>query len=126
MKKKTDTKKYTISEKAFERVLEEYEPNSWTKPGTEEVRYYLQAEDLEDLIGLDQTFHKSGRNASCYFIDEDGEKVKVSNVKGYGEGRTGHKTYISQNQVFSDWLRNDDYHDIPALIAKRIEERYGK
>ena len=109
-----------LSEETVAKMVEHYGIAPWTKRNGE-PRYYLNDEELSDLIGLRQNWYKSGNCSGCYYTDERGNEVSVAHSKCYGDGFI-HKTYIAGGRVYSTWQPYGA--NIAELVAMRISEKF--
>lgn len=102
-------------------IADKYGIQPWTKKGA--PRYYLNADALAEIIGLDQTFYKTGSCSGCSYIDLSGHEVSVAHSRAYGSGYYACKTYICEGRVYCDWEPYGE--DIAELVAVRIAEMCG-
>ena len=66
-----------VSEDAAQRLVDEHKARVWRNPRSGITRFYLSVDALEDLIGLDVEFYKSGNVRRCSYIDADGEEMRI-------------------------------------------------
>lgn len=112
---------YTTSEtmltnEQIEAAVEKYGMKEWKKPGTNEVRYYINLSQLEQIIGLHESFYGTGNVSGCSYIDFNGERVPVANRRAYLSNY--HKIYIVNGKVCSSWNPYDD--NMAELIAQDL------
>ena len=111
-----------LSDEQVEQIADKYGITPWTKKGA--PRYYLNLEELADIIGLEQSFYKSGYCSGCEYVGLDGERVSVAHARAYGDGGyMGSKTYICGGKVYCTWEPYGE--DIAELIAARLLEIIG-
>lgn len=104
-----------VSEDAAQRLVDEHKARVWRNPRSGITRFYLSVDALEDLIGLDVEFYKSGNVRRCSYIDADGEVVRVANSRAYTRWT---KTFIENGRVYTEWAPYGE--DIAELIALNI------
>lgn len=104
-----------VSEDAAQRLVDEHKARVWRNPRSGITRFYLSVDALEDLIGLDVEFYKSGNVRRCSYIDADGEVVCVANSRAYTSWT---KTFIENGRVYTEWEPYGE--DIAELIALNI------
>lgn len=104
-----------VSEDAAQRLVDEHKARVWRNPRSGITRFYLSVDALEDLIGLDVEFYKSGNVRRCSYIDADGEVVRVANSHAYTRWT---KTFIENGRVYTEWAPYGE--DIAELIALNI------
>ena len=104
-----------VSEDAAQRLVDEHKARVWRNPRSGITRFYLSVDALEDLIGLDVEFYKSGNVRRCSYIDADGEVVRVANSRAYTSWT---KTFIENGRVYTEWAPYGE--DIAELIALNI------
>lgn len=104
-----------VSEDAAQRLVDEHKARVWRNPRSGITRFYLSVDALEDLIGLDVEFYKSGNVRRCSYIDADGEVVCVANSRAYTRWT---KTFIENGRVYTEWAPYGE--DIAELIALNI------
>lgn len=104
-----------VSEDATQRLVDEHKARVWRNPRTGITRFYLSVDALEDLIGLDVEFYKSGNVRRCSYIDADGEVVRVANSRAYTRWT---KTFIENGRIYTEWAPYGE--DIAELIALNI------
>ena len=104
-----------VSEDAAQRLVDEHKARVWRNPRSGITRFYLSVDALEDLIGLDVEFYKSGNVRRCSYIDADGEVVCVANSRAYTSWT---KTFIENGRVYTEWAPYGE--DIAELIALNI------
>lgn len=104
-----------VSEEAAQRLVDEHKARVWRNPRSGVTRFYLSVDALEDLIGLDVEFYKSGNVRRCSYIDADGEVVRVANSRAYTRWT---KTFIENGRVYTEWAPYGA--DIAELIARNI------
>lgn len=115
---KSDT---TVSAETIEAMREQGIGSEWTNPRTGKVRYYLNASDLDKLIGLRVSYYKSGHCSGCSYERMDGERVQVAHSRGWSDWS---KVYVeSDGHVYSSWEPESDC--IAELVAVRINEICG-
>ncbi|OUN19413.1 hypothetical protein [Pseudoflavonifractor sp. An85] len=109
-----------VSEDAAQRLVDEHKARVWRNPRSGITRFYLSVDALEDLIGLDVEFYKSGNVRRCSYIDADGEVVRVANSRAYTRWT---KTFIENGSIYTEWaLYGEDIAELIALnIAKAAE-----
>ena len=109
-----------VSEDAVQRLVGEYKARVWRNPRSGVTRFYLNVDALENLIGLDVEFYKSGNVRCCSYIDADGEEVRVANSRAYTRWT---KTFIENGKVYTEWAPyGEDIAELIALnIAKAVE-----
>lgn len=109
-----------VSEDAAQRIVDEHKARVWRNPRSGVTRFYLYMDALEDLIGLDVEFYKSGNVRRCSYIDADGEIVRVANSRAYNRWT---KTFIENGRVYTEWAPyGEDIAELIALnIAKAVE-----
>ena len=105
----------TVTKEAAQRLVDEHKARVWRNPRSGVTRYYLNGDALEDLIGLDVEFYKSGNVRCCSYIDADGEVVRVANSRAYNRWT---KTFIENGRVYTEWAPYGE--DIAELIARNI------
>lgn len=104
-----------VSEDAAQRLVDEHKARVWRNPRSGITRFYLSVDALEDLIGLDVEFYKSGNVRRCSYIDADGEVVRVANSRAYTRWT---KTFIENGRIYTEWAPYGE--DIAELIALNI------
>ena len=104
-----------VSEDATQRLVDEHKARVWRNPRSGITRFYLSVDALEDLIGIDVEFYKSGNVRRCSYIDADGEVVCVANSRAYTSWT---KTFIENGRVYTEWAPYGE--DIAELIALNI------
>lgn len=115
---KSDT---TVSAETIKAMREQGIGSEWTNPRTGKVRYYLNASDLDKLIGLSVSYYKSGYCSGCSYERIDGERVQVAHSRGWSDWS---KVYVeSDGHVYSGWEPESDC--IAELVAMRINEVCG-
>ena len=105
----------TVTKEAAQRLVDEHKARVWRNPRSGVTRYYLNGDALEDLIGLDVEFYKSGNVRCCSYIDADGEVVRVANSRAYNRWT---KTFIENGRVYTEWAPYGA--NIAELIARNI------
>ena len=106
-----------VAETAVAKLAEAGIAKPWTNPRTGKVRHYINLDGLAKLIGLEQSYYKSGNVSGCSYVDIDGDKVTVAHSRAYGSYS---KTYIEDGNVYTTW--NPYGADIAELIAVRANE----
>lgn len=106
-----------VAETAVAKLAEAGIAKPWTNPRTGKVRHYINLDGLAKLIGLEQSYYKSGNVSGCSYVDIDGDKVTVANSRAYGSYA---KTYIEDGTVYTTWSPYGA--DIAELIAVRANE----
>lgn len=106
-----------VTETAVAKLAEAGIAKPWTNPRTGKVRHYINLDGLAKLIGLEQSYYKSGNVSGCSYVDIDGDKVTVANSRAYGSYA---KTYIEDGTVHTTW--NPYGADIAELIAVRAND----
>lgn len=115
---KSETK---VSIKALKVLRKQGIGSEWKNPRTGKVRYYLNASDLEKLIGLRVSYYKSGYCSGCSYERMDGERVQVAHSRGWSDWS---KVYVeSDGIIYSSWEPESDC--IAELVAVRINEVCG-
>ena len=110
--------KTVVPPEAVAALARRFDIHPWEKKGA--PRYYLNLDALGDIIGLKQSFYKTGYCSGCSYINMEGYEVTVAHARAYGKGQFSHKTYICENRVHCDW---EPYGaDIAELIAVRIAQ----
>ena len=111
-----------LSSEQVSQIAEKFGIVAWTKRGA--PRYYLNLDELAEIIGLDQSFYNSGNCSGCSYTDLRGNEVDVAHSRAYGDGGyMGNKTYICDGRVYCTW---EPYGEsIAELIAVRIAEILG-
>lgn len=104
-----------VSEDAAQRLVDEHKARVWRNPRSGITRFYLSVDALEDLIGLDVEFYKSGNVRRCSYIDAECEIVRVANSRAYTSWT---KTFIENGRVYTEWAPYGE--DIAELIALNI------
>ena len=104
-----------VSEDGAQRLVDEHKARVWRNPRSGITRFYLSVDALEDLIGLDVEFYKSGNVRRCSYTDADGEVVRVANSRAYTRWT---KTFIENGRVYTEWAPYGE--DIAELIALNI------
>lgn len=104
-----------VSEDAAQRLVDEHKARVWRNPRSGITRFYLYVDALEDLIGLDVEFYKSGNVRRCSYINADGEIVRVANSRACNRWT---KTFIENGRVYTEWAPYGE--DIAELIAHNI------
>lgn len=111
-----------LTNEQVSQITEKFGIAAWTKMDT--PRYYLNLDALAEIIGLDQSFYRSGHCSGCSYTDLRGDEVTVANSRAYGDGGyMGNKTYICDGRVCCTWEPYDE--NIAELIAIRIAEMLG-
>ena len=115
---KSDT---IISAETIKDMSEQGIGSEWTNPRTGKVRYYLNASDLDKLIGLRVSYYRSGKCSGCSYERMDGERVQVAHSRGWSDWS---KVYVeSDGHVYGNWEPEGDC--IAELVAMRINEVCG-
>lgn len=115
---KSDT---TVSAETIEAMREQGIGSEWTNPRTGRVRRYLNASELDRLIGLRVSYYKSGKCSGCSYERLDGERVQVAHSRGWSDWS---KVYVeSDGHVYGNWEPEGDC--IAELVAVRINEVVG-
>lgn len=110
------TSKTMLTNEQVEVAAKKFGMKEWTKPGTNEVRYYLNKSSLEQIIGLEESFYNSGNVSGCSYIDYNGERVGVAHRRAYLP--TYHKIFVAGGKVSSSWEPFED--NMAELIAQSI------
>lgn len=115
---KSDTK---VTDETISAMREQGIGSEWTNPRTGKVRYYLNASDLEKVIGLRVSYYKSGRCSGCSYENLVGDRVRVAHSRGWSDWS---KVYVEHDgAVYSGWEPEDDC--IAELAAVRLNELCG-
>ena len=109
------TSKTVLTNEQVEAAAKKFGMNAWTKPGTNEVRNYLNKSSLEQIIGLNEEHYNTGNVRHCSYKDENGDRILVANCRAY---TNCHKIYICKGIVYSTWAPYDA--NIAELIAQSI------
>lgn len=96
--KKSETK---VDDATVERMVSEGIANPWRHPRTGKMRYYINTEGMEAVIGLSVSYYKSGHCSGCSYIDADGSEVGVAHARGWNERMSD--VYIQDGTVYSNW-----------------------
>ena len=110
------TSKTVLTNEQVEAAAKKFGMNAWTKPGTNEVRNYLNKSSLEQIIGLEESYYRSGNVSGCSYIDYNGERVDVAHCRAYLPKY--HKIFIVNGKVNSSWGPFED--NMAELIAQSI------
>lgn len=95
--------------------------SEWTNPRTGRARYYLNASDLDKLIGLRVSYYGSGHCSGCSYERMDGSRAQVAHARGWSDWS---KVYVeSDGHVYSGWEPESDC--VAELVAVRINEVCG-
>lgn len=107
-----------VNANAVARLVADGILNAWINPRTGKTRHYLNEDGLGKIIGLEQSYYKSGNVSGCHYIDAEGETVSVAHSRAFNG--TFSKVYVEDGAVHSSW--NPYGENIAELVAARINE----
>lgn len=111
----------TVRDEAIEKMVADGIAKAWENPRTGKVRYYVNADGLGKLIGLEVSYYASGSCSGCAYADERNERVSVAHSRAWSPAFS--KLFIEGGTVYSNWNPYDA--NIAELAALRANEVFG-
>lgn len=97
--------------------------NLWEHPGTGQKRWYLNADTIADLSGLDVEYYKSGNVSKATL---DGERISNSEARGMLAHFSFGKFYLAADDSERGWSVLGRDEDTAAEVQAHIEERLSE